>query len=186
MTYDYLLWKAPLVTDADEAKRLVEPYWQRADESAFEPSPDVTAVAAELLRRFPHSETGPWGESIPDQGNDRVLHLNIRNSADEAVLDAMVELAREHGLILYDPQGPDVTLPTDPVDTGPAPPPRLIDYLKIVLMGVAAGTVFWLGWSIEVPVLNWILMIVGGFFLSVIVFLLWILIFPPKGATEKA
>jgi hypothetical protein len=99
---------------------------------------------------------------------------------DDAVLDAIVELARKHGLVLYDPQGPDVSLPTDPIDTGPEPPPRFVDYLKIVLIGVAAGGVFWLGWWIDVPILEWVLMIVGGFFVSVVLFLLYLLVFPPK------
>ena len=35
---------------------------------------------------------------------------------------------------------------------------------------------FWLGWWIDVPVLGWILMIVGGFVVSVVVFLLYILL----------
>ena len=39
---------------------------------------------------------------------------------------------------------------------------------------------FWLGWRIEVPVLNWVLMILGGFFLSVVVFLYGIFLFGPK------
>jgi hypothetical protein len=81
---------------------------------------------------------------------------------------------------LYDPQGPDIHLPSDPVDSVPIPPPRLVDQLKVVLMGLAAAGIFWLGWRLDVPVLDWLLMIVGGFFLAVVVFLLGILIFGPK------
>ena len=35
-------------------------------------------------------------------------------------------------------------------------------------------------WRIEVPVLNWILMIMGGFFVSVVLFLLGIFLVGPK------
>jgi len=91
-----------------------------------------------------------------------------------------LELAREHELVVYDPQGPDVHLPSDPIESGPNPPPRLGDYFTILLMGLAAAGVFLLGWRIDVPVLDWILMITGGFFFSVVVFLLGILLFGPK------
>jgi hypothetical protein len=87
-------------------------------------------------------------------------------------------------LVLYDPQGPDVRLPSDPVESGPIPRPRLVDYFKVLLMGLAAAGVFWLGWRIDVPVLNWLLMIIGGFFVTVVVFLLGILMFGPKDETS--
>ncbi len=177
-----ILWKAPVVGDPDEAKRLLEPYYDHEDDSAFQSSADIATVADELLRRFPDAEDGPWADFPPEQ-SERLLLLGIRWGADNAVIDAIVELAREHELVLYDPQGPDVTLPGDSVEAGPIPPIRLIDHLKIVLMGLAAAGVFWLGWRIEVPVLNWLLMIGGGFFFSVVVFLLGILMFGPKDKT---
>ena len=179
MSMTLILWKAPVVDDADEAERLLQPYYDREDDSAFEPSADIATVSNELLRRFPAAANGPWADYPPEQ-TDRLLLLSIRWGADNAVIDAIVELAREHGLVLYDPQGPDVALPDDPVETGPTPGPRLVDYLKILGIGLAAAGVFWLGWRIDVPVLDWVLMIIGGFFVSVVVFLLWILMFGPK------
>jgi hypothetical protein len=179
MSMTLILWKAPLVDDEDEAQRLLKPYYDREDDSAFEPSADIGLVSNELLRRFPDAEDGPWADFPPEQ-TERLLLLDIRWGADNAVLDAIEELAREHGLVLYDPQGPHVQLPTDPIESGPTPPPRIADYLTIVLIGLAAAAVFWLGWRIDVPVLDWLLMIVGGFFVSVVVFLLSIFMFGPK------
>ena len=178
-----ILWKAPVVDDPDEAERLLKPYYERADDSAFQPSADIATVSNELLRRFPDAEDGPWADAAPPDEIDRVLLLTIRWGADNAVIDAITELARQHELVLYDPQGPDVHLPSDPVEAGPIPPPRLVDHLKIVLMGLAAAGVFWLGWWIEVPVLDWLLMIIGGFFVAVVVFLLGIVMFGPKDET---
>lgn len=177
-----ILWKAPVVDNPDEAKVLLEPYYDHGDDSAFESSADIATVADELLRRFPDAEHGPWADSPPEQ-SERLLLLSIRWGADNAVIDAIVQLAREHELVLYDPQGPDVTLPGDSVESGPIPPPSLFDHLKIVLMGLAAAGVFWLGWRIDVPVLDWFLMIIGGFFVSVVLFLLGILLFGPKDET---
>ena len=49
--------------------------------------------------------------------------------------------------------------------------------MPFVLAGVA---IFAAGWWLPVPVLNWLLMIAGGFLTSVAVFLLIILVFGPK------
>ena len=174
-----ILWKAPVVDDPDEAEALLKPYYDHGDDSAFHPSADVAEVSNELLRRFPDADDGPWAD-LPPEPAERLLLLGIRWGADDAVVDAIVELAREHELVLYDPQGPDVHLPSDPVESGPVPPPTLVDHLTVVLMGLAAAGVFWLGWWIDVPVLDWLLMIVGGFFFTVVVFLLGILMFGPK------
>lgn len=179
MSMTLILWKAPLVEDEDEAKRLLAPYYDRDDDSAFEPSADIGKVSAELLRRFPESEDGPWADFPPEE-TERILLLAIRWGADDAVLEAIEQLAREHGLVLYDPQGPTVHLPTDPIETGPPPPPGFGAYVTVALAGIVAAGVFVLGWRIEVPVLEWILMIVGGFGVSVVVFLLGIFLFGPK------
>jgi len=179
MSMTLVLWKSPVVDDPDEAERLLQAYYDRGDDSAFEPSPAIATVSNELLRRFPEAEDGPWADMPPEQ-TDRLLLLSIRWGADDAVIDAIVELAREHELVLYDPQGPDVTLPNDPVDSGPSPGPTLFDHVKILGIGLAAAGVFWLGWRIDVPVLEWVLMIGGGFVVSVVVFLLGILMFGPR------
>ena len=178
MSMTLYLWKAPVVDDPDEAQRLLLPFEERDDVSAFEPSADVARVADELLRRFPDAEAGPWADGPPEPG-DRLLVLSIRWGADNAVIDAIVELAHKHELVLYDPQGPDVGVPADPAHIGPVPQPSLLDHLKVVLMGVAAAGVFMLGWWVDVPVLNWILMISGGFFFSVVLFLLGAMLFGP-------
>lgn len=163
MSMTLILWKAPVVNDSTQAEALLKPYYDHGDESAFESSADVARVSRELLRRFPDADDGPWGDAPPDDA-ERILMLDIRWGADDAVLDAITELAREHELVLYDPQSYDVHLPGDPIDTEPIPPPTLVDYLKFVPMAVAAAGVFLLGWWIDVPVLNWLLMIAGGFF----------------------
>ena len=41
MSMTLILWKAPVVDDADEAKALTEAWYQSEDDSAFEPSEDT-------------------------------------------------------------------------------------------------------------------------------------------------
>src|SRR5215208_5609886 len=122
MGMNLILWKAPVVDDPDEAARLLEPYYKNGDDSAFEPSADVTAVSDELARRFPEGIEGPWGD--PTAGKvDRVLFLSMPWGVSDTIIDAIAELARKHELVLYDPQGPDITLPTDPIHPEPTSQP---------------------------------------------------------------
>ena len=164
-----LLWKAPLVDEATEAEALLKPYYDRGDESAFEPSADVAAVARELLRRFPDGEDSPWGDAPPEE-SDRLLYLNIRWSANDAFMDAVTDLAREHELVLYDPQGPDVHPPNEPIDDTPVPAPSRADRFKLLLLAIPPAALVCFGWWIDVPVLGWLLMIAGAFFFTVVVF----------------
>ena len=184
MSMTLFLWKAPVVDEPDEAAELVQPYYDREDDSAFEPSAVLGTVSDELLRRFPDGEDAPWAEG-PPLNTGRLLVIDIRWSADNAVIHAIEELAREHELVLYDPQGPDVHPPGETEESAPLEAPRPRDFLFFVLIGLASAGVFWLGWWIDVPVLRWILMLVGGFFLSVVVFLIWILIFEPRRAANR-
>ena len=178
-----ILWKGPVVDEPDEAARLLAPYYERRDDTAFESSVELAKVSNELRRRYPDVERGPWADDLPPKEVDRVLRLTVRRSADVAVLNEIVELARDYGLTVYDPQGPSFYLPhrvaAGPVTTGPIPRPGLGDYLKVIAMGIVAAGVFLLGWRIQVPVLDWILMIVGGFFFTVILFLLGIFVARP-------
>ena len=185
-TYSVALWKAPVVREADEAETLLRPYEQRDDDSAFEPSADVAAVSNELLRRFPDSESedGPW--EAPPYQTDRVLNVTIGGVDDDdfdTVMNAIVELAREYRLVLYDREGPNVVLPDDPPPE-PDQPMTLVDHVKMFALfggvGLAGAAVFWLGWRIEVPVLDWLLMIVGGFFALLPVFWLFAIMLPEK------
>ena len=40
-----------------------------------------------------------------------MIELNIRWRAPDAMVDTMVELARKHQLVMYDPQGPSLHSP---------------------------------------------------------------------------
>jgi hypothetical protein len=181
-----VLWKAPVVGDPDEAKALLEAYYENEDDSAFEPSEDIARVREELLRRFPDpasvegaAASSPWADFPPEE-TDRLLLLSIRWGADNAVLDDTIALARAHELVLYDPQGPDVYLPSHPINQ--TEPLRLgfADYAKTSLFVLAGVILFAAGWWLPVPVLNWLLMIAGGFLTSAAVFLLAILVVGPK------
>jgi hypothetical protein len=69
---------------------------------------------------------------------------------------------REHELVRMTRKA-HVQLPTDPWQPG-RPNRQAARLWQDSLMGLTAAGIFLLGWRIEVPVLNWILMIAGGSF----------------------
>jgi hypothetical protein len=166
MSMDLYVWKRPLVTEEDEAKRLLE----LEDESVFEPSDDVVRFYEELVARFPQPdsltdaelESGatPWADGV--EASDRLVWLSIRWSADGDDLDTMVELARKYDLVMYDPQGPSFHSPADENEGVPYVP-TTGEYVRGVLL-TAFGVLFTYGaWRLSVPVLSWVLMFVGAF-----------------------
>jgi hypothetical protein len=182
MSMTLILWKAPLVDDADEAKALLETWYETSDDSAFELSSELALVYDELLRRYPMDwEKGadPWADGPDNTG--RLLVLSISWSGDNAILDDVVALTRKHELVLYDPQGPDLHLPGDPED--PPGPPEPLGFgaiamgFGVTLLGVLliAG-----GWLLSVPVLNWLLIVFGLFVLGVGFTLLYAFIIEPR------
>jgi len=164
VSFDLYAWKRPLPSSEDEALALIQ-----GDESAFEPSTDVFRFYDELAERYPVLE---WdGEGEPDgapytwgvtgERSDRIVGLNFTWSVPSEVVDDVVALARKLDLVLYDPQGPDfhspVELLVEPTRRDPA-------VLRQALVGTLIGAaVLGVGTVLRVPVLDWILIVVGAF-----------------------
>ena len=200
-----ILWKAPVVEDADEAKRLTKAWYETEDDSVFEPSEDIARVADELRRRWPYRtlsnedtvarmseeerrqyspevlkeirgvdepEGSPWAD-LPFWQSDRLLVLDIRWGADDEVVAAIYALARNCELVLYDPQGPDVFLPTDPLPSDePTPPPTFREWLSIIAMCAFLLGVTYAAWLIPIGWIRWPAVIVAGFVASAGLFVL--------------
>jgi hypothetical protein len=196
MSLTLILWKAPLVEDADEAKALLEPWYATEDDSAFEPSEEIARVADELRRRWPYRELSneetvarmpederrqydeeglkeirgvdepegsPWAD-LPFWQSDRLLVLDIRWGAGDEVVTAIYALARTCELVLYDPQGPDVFLPTDPLPSDePEPLPTVWDWLKIIGMCAFLLALTYAAWLIPIGWIRWPAVFVTGF-----------------------
>ena len=160
------VWKRPFVTDTDEAQRLIT----LEDESVFEPSADLERFYAELMELFPPPEAFteeelednpiPWADS--PEGSDRLVWLSIRWSAKDEDLDTLVELARKHDLVLYDPQGPSFYSPADENEGVPYVP-TTGEYVRGVLLAVFGLLLAFVAWKASIPVLSWIVVFIGGF-----------------------
>jgi hypothetical protein len=171
MSLSLILWKAPLVDDPEEAEALLEPWRKRGDDTAFEASDDIERCADELLRQFPGKPgdgSSPWAE-LPIRRSRRLLSLSLRRDAGDEVLDAVADLAWEHGLVLYDPQGPYLF---PPEVAEPQAPPGPADWARFALFALGSVGMLALGQRLTVPVLDVVLTAFGGFLTAVVVFIL--------------
>ncbi len=189
MSMDLYLWKSPVTDDPDEAGALLDRYFDEKDASVFEPHADVGRVLEEIRRRYPddaQSDDGPWS-SWPLQDSDRIIVLNIRWSVDNSVLDCIIDLAREHELVVYDPQGPSVYLPDDPpeAESEPGPPPTAWDYVKGVLIVVPFAAATYAAWLIPWGWLRWPLVAIGLFLTAAAVFAAYAIVAAALGWQEE-
>jgi hypothetical protein len=163
MSMSLYVWKSPVLDDEDEAKRLLA----LEDESVFEPSVELGEFARELLERFPSPGSlgadelrrgaTPWADT--PQVSDRLVVLSIRWSADDGDVDAVVALALEHGLVVYDPQGPNFYSSTEDERYSPG----VGEFVRGSAVGLVGVLVALIGWKLSLPVLSWFFILVGGF-----------------------
>ena len=176
-----ILWKAPVVRQAEEAQALLKQWYDSGDESAFEPSGNVKRFLDEIRAHYPDDFEGgtndlsPWS-SWPIPQSDRIVDLSIRWSASDSVIETIEDLARTFGLVLYDPQGPDIHLPDDPVDTEPAPPPSLMDAIKFLPLAIILVGLTYAAWLIPIGWIRWPAVIVAGFIALAGLFVLWLVL----------
>jgi hypothetical protein len=179
MSFDLIVWKEPAVTTEEEAGSLVHRFSESGDPSMFHASKDVSSFYDELLQHCPALESfddddrraseSPW--SVTPERSDRVIELNIRWRAPDAMVDTMVELARKYQLVLYDPQGP--TLHSPVADDGP---PDIAGQVKQALIAGAVGLLLIVaGTLIPIRLLGWPIIGIGGFLVLMTVYTLVVL-----------
>lgn len=171
MSMDLFVWKGPLVSSEDEANELLD-----RDPDGFEASDDVSRFYDELLARYPalesfsdeELETAPTFWSVTPERSERVIAMNLQWRVSDDMLDAIVELAEKHELVLYDPQGPTVHVPGE-TDTGPIRRDPLV--LRQALIGLLIGAALVVGGLVvPIPVLDWIAIGIGAFLVLMAVY----------------
>ena len=122
----------------------------------------------------------PWAD-LPFYETDRLLSVDVRWGADDAVIAAIVALARKHELVLYDPQGPEVYLPTDPIEElTEFPGFKLGDWLTISAMVAGLSALTYGAWLIPIGWIRWPLVAVVGFIAAAAWFVLILMFFGRK------
>ena len=104
MSYTLLVWGSPVPVNAEEAGELIT----RPPEATFDATPALAAFVADLLREFPSitddPKRSPW--SVMPTPAERFLELNFSSRVKDADAERVFALAQQHGLVVYDPEGP--------------------------------------------------------------------------------
>lgn len=120
MSFDLAVWYSPRALDPAAADAVYQALAEGVNPPRGAPiagDPRVAAFRAALASRYPDLDAVPEAEldgspwACGPEGSDRYVIMNLRWSAEDAVLHVIAGLAAEHGLVLYDPQGPEVHLP---------------------------------------------------------------------------
>lgn len=190
MSMSLILWKAPVTDDPDAARAWVEACYERGDDHAFEQSGDIALFADELRNRWPDDYSTerppdcPWAD-MPFEQSDRLLALDLRWDADDQVIEVIHALAKKHELVIYDPQGPDIFLPSDPIpDSGEDPAPSFLQCVGAVSMAALLIALTYLAWLIPWWWLKWPVVTVAGFLACAAVFVVGCMIFG-RGTSES-
>lgn len=100
MSFDLYVWhEQDAITPTLAETKLRR--WHDDQPGIFRADPAVRAFHAALMDRFP-ADSGVWS-TVPGP-SDQVLHLTVIWSRAGEVGAAVVGLAREHGLVCYEPQ----------------------------------------------------------------------------------
>lgn len=120
MSFDLGVWHSPRPLEAAEAADVYLALAEGTDPrtiAAVSASPAVSRFLAALAERYPdlddlpddRVDDSPWSSGF--EKSDCHVLLSVRWSAPDAVIRLISDLASEHELVLYDPQGEQVQIP---------------------------------------------------------------------------
>lgn len=179
MSYDLVAWKAPRVTDEEEAARLVKRYFESDDATPFGVSSDVEGFYADLMKKYPlpdpanpyHVASDQTQWAIECEPSDRVLVLSLSWSTPGEIVDEIVALARARDLVLFDPQGDSIYSPELPLE-----PEDIPGQVRQALGAGAAGAgIFVAAFYIPWRILSWPIMAASGFLVVMSIYTLVVL-----------
>jgi hypothetical protein len=110
VSWDLAVWEGemPEPTEAsDRYAELLEAYEEELEnDPPAPPTPALSAFLTALVERLPNSvDTGPWSfVPVSDEASGPLVILHVQWDGVDRVLEVVPALAREHGLVCYDPQ----------------------------------------------------------------------------------
>jgi hypothetical protein len=114
VSFDLFAWNVPVPGSAVQGGELLDRFFEGDPETLGAGTP-LQDFRAALVAEYPpledlaETEESPW--AMTPSESDRLVEIHLVWSAGDAVLLRIVELAIQHGVVLYDPQGPDVHSP---------------------------------------------------------------------------
>ncbi|MDX3096824.1 hypothetical protein PV417_20080, partial [Streptomyces sp. ME19-03-3] len=106
-----LVWDGELPPDDHEAGSAYNELYERyleSDDVVIPPAPRIVDYVEALLDRYPDDIDGKMVWASPpviNEASGPIVYLVMSYSEAEEVSEYAASLAREHGLVCYDPQG---------------------------------------------------------------------------------
>ena len=164
-----MVWKVPVVATGEEADELVRRSYREGD-VIFERSPDVLRFYDELTERYPPLESFPESElaagtaitywSDSPERSDRFVAMSLQWRVPDDVVEFIGDLATKHGLVLFDPAGPDVHRPGVPDERTPF---GVAGAVQATVVGLAGLLLAIVAWFLSIPIVSGILIVIGLF-----------------------
>ncbi|MBA2811494.1 hypothetical protein E0500_030195 [Streptomyces sp. KM273126] len=109
MSYDLAVWDGERPLDADEAGSVFDELYERyldSEDATVSPSPRIEAYVEALVEHYPDDDhESPWASPpVIDEASGPIVYLLMSYSRAEEVSEYAAALAREYGLICFDPQ----------------------------------------------------------------------------------
>lgn len=111
VSYDLAVWDGERPPDAHRAGSTYDELYERyleSDDVVVPPAPSIAAYVDALVSRYPDDVDGSavWASTpVIDEASGPIVYLVMSYGKAEEVSDYAATLAREHGLVCFDPQG---------------------------------------------------------------------------------
>jgi hypothetical protein len=183
VTFDLYAWKAPRDLDADGAAELVQRWRDEgADPAAspFEPSEDVGWFHRELTKdepeldvvsdAVPSSSTRPVWLATDQEPPARLVAIRLGSETTGGAVNDIYSLAVKYDLVVFDPRTHRVHLPLDEMAAYASARFWPGGAVQAAVAGGIGLVLAIVGWFLPIPIVGWILIIVGGFLFVMAVF----------------
>ncbi|MFE1416019.1 hypothetical protein ACFW6F_35260 [Streptomyces sp. NPDC058746] len=111
MSYDLAVWDGDRSVDNRQAGLMYDELYERyleSDDVVVPPVPRIVAYVEALAARYPDDvdQSVVWASApVIDEASGPIVYLLMSYGKAEEVSEYAAELAREHGLVCFDPQG---------------------------------------------------------------------------------
>jgi hypothetical protein len=111
VSYDLAVWDGERPLDNDQAGSVYDELYERyleLEDVVVPPAPAIVGYVEALVDRYPDDidGSGVWASPpVIDEASGPIVYLLMSYSKAEEVSESAAALAREHGLVCYDPQG---------------------------------------------------------------------------------
>lgn len=176
MSLDLYAWKSPRDLDEDRAAALVEG-WNASggDPSAspFEPSTDVAWFYRELIKdepwlgatsdAVPNPSTAPIWLATFDEAPARVVRIPLSPPTSRHTLNTILSLAAKYDLVVFDSQSGSLQRPLQEMAEFAAATFWPAGAIRAALAGGIGAIMAGVAWSVGIPILSGIVILIGGF-----------------------